>query len=170
MRPRFDKSLPVFQTINAYPFLQPLKDHWQEIRDEMYAYRNSMDLCYRRDYHNDLWKLTFLVHHGKWNSVADQFPITSQLVKNVPGLYIVAFSVLEPGCVISPHRGYTQDVWRSHLGLSCPDGAWINVAGEQYKWKDGEMVVFDDMRKHHAANESSQERAILMVDFRKTAV
>jgi aspartyl/asparaginyl beta-hydroxylase (cupin superfamily) len=53
------------------------------------------------------------------------------------------------------------------LGLICPEGPWIKVEGELYKWKEGEMVVFDDSKFHEAENPTDQQRVRLMVDFKK---
>lgn len=167
MQSPFNKDLPVFQTIDAYPFLQDVKNQWQNVRDEFQTKRRLATQFGMSELHNNLWDVCLLVDREEICPAWEQFPITSQLVKNIPGLYLVAFSVQKAGCKIYPHRGYTTNVWRSHLGLDCPPGAWLNVSGTRYEWKDGEMIVFDDMRKHHAANDSNQDRLILIIDFKK---
>jgi beta-hydroxylase len=85
----------------------------------------------------------------------------------VPGLFIAGFSVLKPRCHIKPHVGYTPEVWRSHLGLICPEGAWLQVEDEKHEWTSGQVVVFDDTRLHSAGNDASTERVVLIVDFLK---
>ena len=160
-------QLPVFQSADAYPFLKPLQDNWQAIRDEFLLYREQAELWHMKELHNERWRLYLLVHQYKKEAVWDNCPVTRELIKDIPGLYVASFSIMEPGCVIHPHRGYSSNVWRSHLGLVCPDGAYIQVQGARYEWQVGEMVVFDDTKKHRAANESAQERVILMIDFAK---
>lgn len=167
MKNPFSRDLPVFQTIDAYPFLKPLQENWREILAEFQQYRYLAKTFERTDLHNNLWEIYFLVHQNKLQPAWELCPVTRSLVKDIPGLYLVGFSIQKPGARIYPHRGYTTDVWRSHLGLICPNGAWLEVARERYEWKAGEMIVFDDMRKHHSANESLEERVILMVDFKK---
>ncbi len=167
MQNPFNKDLPTFQTVEDYPFLWPLRDHWQEILAEFHKYRYLAKTFERTDLHNNLWEIYFLIHRNEREPAWDLCPVTRSLIENIPGLYLAGFSIQYPGARIYPHRGYTTDVWRSHLGLICPSGAWIEVARERYEWREGEMVVFDDMRKHHSANESDQERVILMVDFKK---
>jgi beta-hydroxylase len=54
-----------------------------------------------------------------------------------------------------------------HLGLVCPEGAWIDIGGDRYYWKDGESMVFDDTIEHFAQNPSDQTRVIFMVDILK---
>ena len=54
---------------------------------------------------------------------------------------------------------------RSHLGLICPENAWLRVEDETYHWTCGQVVVFDDTMRHCAGNDASTERVVLIVDF-----
>jgi aspartyl/asparaginyl beta-hydroxylase (cupin superfamily) len=58
-------------------------------------------------------------------------------------------------------------VLRTHLGLVCPEGCWIKVDNESYTWKAGKAVLFNDMLLHEAANESDEDRVVLIVDIQK---
>jgi len=150
-----------------YPFLQPLQDHWQEIRDEYFKVQDRTEKWFEDGLHNGKWEAYGL--RFKNQDVPHECPRTAELVFGIPNVYIAGFSIMKPGCRIEPHVGYTRDVLRAHVGLVCPEGAWLQVGGEMYRWKEGEVVVFDDTVLHSAANESPEDRVILLVDFLRAA-
>lgn len=82
-----------------------------------------------------------------------------------------AFSILYPDSHITPHQGPTNLRLRCHLGIKVPNGCWLEVAGQQYKWAVGETLLFDDSFTHSAHftnqphNVHSHPRAILLLDF-----
>lgn len=169
--------------IDKFPFLYPLQEAWEDILNE---YKTALTIDSNsgmasnglvwpwpdKDLYNKGWKAVGLVYKGRddyhyTQKVRELFPITNKLVKAVPGVYIAGFSILEPKTRIYPHTGYTTAVYRSHLGLITPKGAWIEVAGEKVEWEQGKLFVFDDTVTHNAYNGSDEERVILMVDFYK---
>lgn len=157
-----------FHNIEQWPFLEPFKKHWKEIRDEYLAIQNEAIEWPEKMLYNQGWDAVGLIFQKYplfYNIV--KCPITVGLINQVPDVYIAGFSVLKPGTIIYPHMGYTEDVWRCHLGLICPEGAWIKVGDERYDWKEGEMTVFDDTILHEAQNNSDQTRVILIIDFMK---
>ena len=157
-----------FHAGDQYPFLEPLQQYWQAIRDEWLERQDSGEVWHQRELHNDRWRLNILMHCDEKQPAWDLYPFTTSLLEQIPGLYVATFSVMEPGCVIRPHRGYQEvPVWRSHLGLVCPPGASIAIAGHSHEWKTGELVVFDDRRRHSASNPTEHERVVLIVDFRQ---
>jgi len=157
----------VFQSSDAFPHLKVLEQNWEGIKEEYLAVSTK----------TSEWPETYL-HNGKWDTFGLFFggnrlegeklcPLTASLIHKIPGLFIAGFSILRPGCVIHPHIGYTSTVLRAHLGLICPDNAWIEVGGERRGWVEGEVMVFDDTILHSAANESASDRVVLIVDFIK---
>lgn len=156
---------PVFRDYAQFPFLQPLEARWEAIRDEYLAIAHRGKPWHEAGLHNGRWDTVGLYQFGKWLPEAGACPETTRALEGVPGLFLAGFSVLKANCRIHPHRGYTQEVLRSHLGLVCPQPAWIQVAGESYSWTAGQGVVFDDTELHSAANESAQDRVVLIVDF-----
>lgn len=118
-------------------------------------------------------------------------PRTTELLRNVPGLYTAFFSVLESGQYIAPHRGYWKGFLRYHLGVIIPNdnadaSCWLRVnadpadeapslasdaerieRGEKYHWKEGEGVMFDDTFLHDAKNGSNDVRVVLWLDLRR---
>lgn len=157
----------MFGTVKDFPFLQPLIDNWETIRDEYLKTPEGVP-WHEKALYNEGWTV-FGFHMNGMDVEAGRLhcPKTYELVKSIPGLFLAGFSILEPGCEIYPHVGYTDKVWRSHLGLICPPGAWIRVGGDMTEWRDGELFVFDDSLNHWAANPTDQKRVVLIVDFVK---
>jgi beta-hydroxylase len=170
--------------IDKFPFLYKIQDAWEDILGEYNEHiKLSSAIGFSKEpglilpwpekqLYNKGWKAVGLIYKGRddfryTQEVKKHFPITNTLVNEVPGCYIAGFSILEPGTRIFPHTGYTHDVYRSHLGLVTPKGAWLEVDGERVEWEQGKMFVFDDMITHNAYNGSNEERVILMVDFYK---
>lgn len=158
----------MFQTIDTYPFLAPVQEAWQDIRKEYEVACKHLTPWPERYLYNEGWQAFGLTFMGEQlpEGIA-KCPETWRIIKDIPGLFIAGFSVLKPKTTIYPHRGYTATVWRSHLGIICPEGAWIEVGGERKSWVEGEMFVFDDTIEHSAANESDQDRVIFLLDFLK---
>jgi aspartyl/asparaginyl beta-hydroxylase (cupin superfamily) len=93
-------------------------------------------------------------------------PTVYSLIKNQPKLVTVEFSLLEPNTHVLPHRGFTDLLLRSHLGVKIPEGdSGIKVDGIQKTWENGRFIVFDDSLTHEAWNKTDQQRVVLMIDF-----
>ncbi len=93
-------------------------------------------------------------------------PKTCALLDRVPGLIQAFFSVLDPGKSVPPHEGPYYGYLRYHLALQVPtdDPPKLVVAGQDYVWKEGEAVLFDDSHTHEVVNHSRGTRAVLIVD------
>lgn len=155
-----------FYDPQTFPALSALAERWQEIRAEYDA------LCSEAE----PWPEP--IHNGKWSVIGMRFqdedlerraraPITAALCDAIPGIHTYGFSVMQPGCSITPHYGYTDKVLRAHLGLYTNDQCALNVMGEQRTWKDGEWIVFDDSLCHAAWNKGDTVRVILLLDILK---
>lgn len=156
-----------FSDIDPYPFLAPIRDNFDVILDEYRRIPGAVPWHETAIYDKGWDVFGFHMNGLDIEAGKTYCPKTFALVKAVPGLFIAGFSILRPGCHIHPHQGYTKRVLRSHLGLDCRGGAWIEVGGERKEWKEGEMFVFDDTIMHSAANEGDAPRGILIVDFER---
>lgn len=91
------------------------------------------------------------------------------LIKEIPQLVSVSFSLLKPNTHIVPHKGYdeySEEILRYHLGLIIPNGdIGIRVNTDIRVWKEGESFVFDDYKIHEAWNFSDSNRYVLICDF-----
>ncbi len=77
----------------------------------------------------------------------------------------VLYSVFTPGTHLLPHRGVTNTRLVGHLALRVPADCALRVAGEEYAWQEGRVVVFDDTYEHEAWNRSSAIRVVLIFDL-----
>jgi beta-hydroxylase len=163
---------------SQFATLDPLRDGWQGIRDEAL---HLFDEGYIRaaEKHNDAsfgsffkegWKRFYLKWYGEPLPSAHALcPNTVALLETIPSVRAAMFALLPPGGKLNPHRDPFAGSLRYHLGLITPnsDECRIFVDGEQYAWRDGEDVVFDETLVHWAENRTDQTRVILFCDIER---
>lgn len=159
----------MFLNSPEYPFIKDLEDGAFEILKE---YRllssSSLKSWHEKHLYNRDWKVFGFYAFGKRIEKNCAFcPDTVRRLEKIPGLMTAGFSILKPGTIIKPHRGYSGAVLRCHLGLVTPHGAAIRVAGETRSWKAGECLIFDDTSLHEAWNLGDSDRVVLLIDFLK---
>ncbi|WP_343583472.1 aspartyl/asparaginyl beta-hydroxylase domain-containing protein [Herbaspirillum sp.] len=159
--------MSAYQYSDVHPSLKLLEENWQVIRAEYLAAANKVTLWPEEFLHNGLWDVLGIHYPERTMPGASLCPRTKELVQRIPGLLLAGFSILRPGCVVLPHMGAVHGVWRSHLGLICPQDAWLEVLGERYVAREGKVVVFDDSNLHSAGNQGESDRVVLIVDFWK---
>jgi aspartate beta-hydroxylase len=96
-------------------------------------------------------------------------PETCRVLSQVPGLIQAFFSILDPGKSIPEHEGPYLGYLRYHLGLRVPAERppKLVVNAQDYFWKEGEGVLFDDSWPHAVVNDSPHMRAVLVIDVRR---
>lgn len=79
-------------------------------------------------------------------------------------------SRLLPGSIINPHRGWTNDFMRIHLGLVCDPLCKITVGKETKTWEEGKLLAFKDGGQylHSVVHNGTKERIILSMDLKIT--
>jgi aspartyl/asparaginyl beta-hydroxylase (cupin superfamily) len=153
-----------------YPQFKCLEENWEKIRKEFDAIKEYASEWNEAELHNKKWfvyGLRYLGEDVKEN--CDKAPFTHSLCKSIPNMDTFGFSIMLPECEIYPHENEDKDrsLLRCHLGLYTNPNASIMVGDDVYTWNTGEVVVFDDMKKHSAWNRSSTElRVILLIDFK----
>jgi hypothetical protein len=80
----------------------------------------------------------------------------------------VFVSRLLPGSVIHPHKGWTPDFLRIHLGLICDPHCTINIGTVTRSWVPGKLLAFKDGGPylHSVRHQGSHERIVLSIDLR----
>jgi beta-hydroxylase len=158
--------------------LAPLRQHWQTIRDEALRLNDEGAIRAATGY-NDIgfnsffrtgWTRFYLCWYGKdMPSAEQQCPKTLALLKSIPSVKAAMFASLPPGARLVRHRDPYAGSLRYHLGLVTPNdaGCSITVDGQNYFWKDGEAVMFDETFIHHAENTTQAERIILFCDIER---
>jgi aspartate beta-hydroxylase len=96
-------------------------------------------------------------------------PETCRALARVPNMVQAFFSILDPGKSVPEHEGPYLGYLRYHLGLRVPKNnpPKIVVNRQDYVWKEGEGVLFDDSWPHEVVNTSDEMRAVLIVDVRR---
>jgi len=159
----------MLEDLNKYNFLEPLKENWKSIYTEYKEIEGKTTSWHEKRMYNSGWEAFGLVHRGdEIRENQELCPFTTNLIKQIPEVYMAGFSILKPKCHIYPHEGYTGEVLRTHLGLDCPGShAYIKIGNHIQSWKNGEMFVFDDTQIHEAYNNSNKVRVIFILDFQK---
>ncbi len=100
-------------------------------------------------------------------------PTLSSLILQIPSIKLAMLSIMEGGARIKRHCGYFKNVLRVHLTLhvdqpeTLEKKRYINVGGEEYHWKEGDLVVFDDTFPHEVINEVPGKRIVLFLDIER---
>ena len=161
-----------------FPELDLLKDHWQIIRDEAIRLDDQGSIKAASTY-NDIgfnsffrtgWKRFYLKWYGDDLPSAQQMcPKTVELLGRIPGVKAAMFASLPPGARLVRHRDPYAGSLRYHLGLITPNdpACFIDVDGERYHWRDGEVVMFDETYIHYAENTTDHPRIILFADIER---
>jgi beta-hydroxylase len=161
-----------------FPDLEPLRAHWQEIREEAVRLNDEGAIRAATGY-NDIgfnsffrtgWTRFYLTWYGREMPSAQQVcPRTLELLRGIPSIKAAMFASLPPGARLVRHRDPYAGSLRYHLGLVTPNdpGCYISVDGQRYHWKDGEAVMFDETFIHHAENTTQAQRVILFCDIER---
>lgn len=170
---------PVFDAA-AFPWIENIEARWTEIRAELEAVLRLREAIpplanlspdHRRIAPPGKWKSFFLHGYGyRAEENCARCPVTARLVASIPGLNSAFFSILEPGTHIPRHRGVTKAILTAHLGLLVPHErapCRMQVGNEIVHWQEGRTLVFDDTFHHEVWNDTNQQRAVLLIQFRR---
>jgi len=174
---KYKGSLPCFFEPGLFPELQPLKENWQSIRDEILRYEQqngaiqglNSNPYVAPQFEGVNWSNVFLenftIRHHKNR---EKFPVLSAIIDQIPNCSFVVISILSPNTIIKPHYGDTNGIVRCHLGLIIPAGlpaCGIRVGEEERGWEEGEMVLFTEAYLHGSWNKTEEKRYVLVVDI-----
>ena len=154
-----------------FAFTEILEGGYDEIRKELQAAEESLfyvEAGNRNAYNiGGNWK-TLVVKEDR-NSYTDMakkhFPKTIEwLEKCGEDFLLVKFSALDPGTVIHPHTGPSNERLRSHFTIVHDGGARLRVGDEWRTWEEGKVMVFDSSWEHEVVHEGSSRRLVLILD------
>lgn len=180
-----------FKTKGAYfylnkdfPQLKLLNANYKAIREELLkiiseesdSSTNFFEPWIEFDLYNESnpngWEIAPLMISGEFiEKNCKRAVFLNELIRQIPGLMSASFSLLKPSTHIVPHQGYdeySEQVLRYHLGLIVPKGdVGIRVGPDVKSWKEGESFIFDDFMVHEAWNFSTENRYVLICDFKE---
>ena len=174
-RPTFfdiDDTYPALDRITkAYPVIRKEFDqllagnvHMPQYHEVDSGERNISDTTPKR------WNVFVLEVLGyKVEQNRQRCPETSRILESIPNVVQAFFSILDAGKSVPEHEGPYLGYLRYHLGLRVPaqNPPKIIVNRQDYVWKEGEAVLFDDSWPHSVVNDSNETRAVLIVDVRR---
>ena len=122
------------------------------------------------------WKTLVLFYNG--HRIKDfpyhLYPTTTRILESVPlAGRIAGFNRQQPQSGIPLHTDGNNMWLTCQMGVYVPEGekAYIRVASETKRWKEGECLLYDTTYEHETFNEhEEQERVVLHVDFFNTLV
>lgn len=149
--------------VSDVPSILVLRDNWRVFRDEAKALMGVGEIKVSEKY-DDLgfnlffrrgWKRFYLKWYGDdLPSSREMCPRTVELLGQVPQVKAAMFALLLPGGRLVQHRDPFAGSLRYHLGLITPNDAKcrIYVDGQEYSWRDGQDILFDETYIHWAIN------------------
>jgi aspartyl/asparaginyl beta-hydroxylase (cupin superfamily) len=162
-----------------FPWIVELEENWRDIRNELDQVLQGtyiptlQEISKGQAYltRDKKWKTFFFYIYGHESEPnTRRCPRTVELLAKIPGMKTAMFSMLDPGKHIPEHRGPYNGVLRLHLGLRIPRDRMnckIRVGNDFGYWEEGKALVFDDSHPHEVWNNTSEQRMVLFVDFRR---
>jgi aspartyl/asparaginyl beta-hydroxylase (cupin superfamily) len=159
---------PPFHNTDEFPWIKEIEQHWEAIRDELYAQGVFATMDAPHVEGESGWKGIYLINFS-WikHDTCRKFPQTMKVLKHVPNLTFAAFSMLEAGASLAPHWGDTNTIARCALGLEVPAPAPVcalQVADQVKSWEEGKIIMFSECHLHTAWNHSNKRRLIFTFD------
>lgn len=165
---------------DLFPWAQELQAQWPAIREELDQLMAQRDrLPNFQEISPDQYRIspdaqwkTFLFYGfgERIDFGCSMCPRTAEALDRIPNLSTAFFSILAPGKHVPRHRGVTKGLVRAHLGLrvpSEPDDCLMQVGDHNCIWREGELFFFDDTYPHEVWNNTSESRAVLLIDVER---
>jgi len=115
------------------------------------------------------WTTYILCSYRDWLEFnCARCPVTTEVVRSIPGLQIAGFSVLEGGTHIPLHRGPNKGALRYQLGVRVPEppgSCRIQVGDDLFLWEERKSLIFDHTVHHEAWNDAAEARYLLFVEL-----
>lgn len=120
---------------------------------------------------DEKWRSFFLWGYGvRIDANCARCPETTKILENIPGLLTAFYSVMLAGAHVPRHTGPTKAILTTHLGLIVPaerEKCHMAVGGQDVVWREGEIVIFDDMFPHEVWNDTGEDRIILLLHIKR---
>jgi aspartyl/asparaginyl beta-hydroxylase (cupin superfamily) len=168
---------PAILNPKDFSWTRAFRSEWEVILKEYQAFNSQFQIPYHKELNshvascdtNSGWKTLYLRAFGIDTDLTKYFPQTMKLINSSP-CTLAFFSVIEPGAMLSPHKGIYKGVIRYHLGLIVPDEpekCFLRIAGSKLSWRAGSDLMFDDLFEHSVENNTNQPRVILFLDIKR---
>jgi len=159
------------QVTRAYPTIQKEFDklirEWNELPQYHEVDPGERNISATTPRRWNVFMLEVMGHRPAQNRAC--CPETCRALEQVPNMIQAFFSILDPGKSVPEHEGPYLGYLRYHLGVRVPaqNPPKLVVNRQDYVWREGEAVLFDDSWPHSVVNTSKELRAVLIVDVRR---
>jgi aspartyl/asparaginyl beta-hydroxylase (cupin superfamily) len=156
-----------------FPHLVAIGEDWEAIRDEAIGASALMQHIGDQRAESGTWSILPLLAEQRDREVFPDStcrrnlrstPITARLLDSTPGVRAAAFSTLDGGSRIAPHRHSESNVTAS-LCLDGGENAFLTVGGETRSYADGTWSIFDYTQEHSVINRGTVSRTVLLLAF-----
>lgn len=165
---------PNFHDVSSLPAARILESNYQFIKKEIVEFYeregettlqpNFTPYKYKEEGWRTVNLMSFLLMYPR---LIKKFPVTWEILRQIPNMVTVTVSVLNPHTRIKAHFGDSNAIVRTHLGLvvpgKYPDIGLRNGSCEQ-GWEEGKTFAITIAHRHYAWNNTDHKRIILMVD------
>jgi aspartate beta-hydroxylase len=118
------------------------------------------------------WDAFFFYRRGaRFDANHRRCPETSEVLESLDLFRVagqapeICFSYLAPHTTIMPHHGVSNIRLVMHLPLRVPPDCELRLVGiGEHRWREGELLLFDDTYLHEASNRSDETRIVLLMD------
>ena len=179
-----------FYDVEEFPELKLLEENYLKIKEELESliekdktlkpeekfFQPWIEKTLYDETNPNGWDIAPLVIGGtEIEANCKKTPFLYSLVKQIPILVSISFSLLKPETRIAPHKGYeeySEEILRYHLGLIIPKQGdlGLRVNSDTTIWKEGKSFIFDDYQTHEAWNFTNEDRYVLICDFTSTVI
>jgi hypothetical protein len=171
-----------FTPRDELPWAADIEAHTAAIRDEYlaavadgaqhapYVEAGARSPIWRELRGNPDWSALHLYKLAEETPLASRFPKTLQALAAADVVRIdgrpmeLFFSRLKPGAHIPPHHGIANNRITVHLPLIVPGDCEIRVGNGRHRWREGEIMAFDDSFEHEAWNRAGADRVVLIFE------
>lgn len=168
----YNGSEPPFFDIEHTNWYKLLKNNYLSIQKELLtADEQKFIPYYNRTFANQPtnWKiLPFKFWLLNYKKNQKKFPITTNIVKQIPYLVSASFSQLSKQTQLKPHTGDSNAMYRVHLPLLVPaklPDCGFKVLDNELSWHEGVPFAFCDAHLHLAWNNTNEKRIVLILDI-----
>ncbi|WOE76229.1 aspartyl/asparaginyl beta-hydroxylase domain-containing protein [Alterisphingorhabdus coralli] len=161
--------------------LDILQHNWRAVQAEALALLQQRDNIpafgkispdHRRIANGPQWKSFFFEGYGfRSPGNCTQCPKTAALLRQIPGLVVAFYSIMEGDTHVPRHKGLTKAWLNCHLPLVLPHAAGrceMRVDDSiTVRWTEGEWLVFDETYPHEVWNDTGEPRVVLMLQVRR---
>ncbi len=145
-----------------------LADNYKSIRAEFSELQDQvlLEMRYEELYESG-WDVFGLHYRGTpLLSNCEVCPVTTELVRSVPGLVSAGFDILKPETAIAEQECVNGE-YRLSLGVVVPKGTAVIVDGIISPWVEGGVMVWDRSFDSEAINSCTKiTRVSLVIDFK----